>query len=518
MTMATPKIVTAEEAVALIPDEATLAIGGSGHMLQVPEGLLTALQDRHKNTSAPHDLTVVHTMGLGDNETGGISRFSGPGLAKKFIGSHYAHNPDIMEMIGRGDYEAFGLPGGALSLLYREIAGHRPGLITKVGLGTYVDPRVDGARLNDKTEGSFTQIVEIAGEEWLFYPSFPIHACFLRATTADEDGNLTMEDEAGLADNLALASAVHNTGGIVIVEVKRLAMRGSLSPRDVVVPGALVDYVTVIPHQRQTAATDYSPYLSGSLRMPMEEIPPLPLNVRKVICRRAAMELKPGNVVNFGFGVATGIPSVLAEEGCAEEMTLSIEQGLVGGIPGTGLDSGTAINAQAFIDEGATFDLYDGGFLDVCCLSAGEVDSRGNVNVSKLGGRAVGPGGFINISQNAKKIVFCGTFTGGGLDVSVEGGEISINKEGRYLKFIDEVGQITYSPAEALREGRQVIYVTERAVFELTADGMVLREIAPGIDIEKDILAHLPWKPLIPAEPVLMDARLFRAEPMGLSL
>ncbi len=457
-------------------------------------------------------------MGLGDNEQGGISRLGAPGMVSRFVGSHYGHNPEIMAMIGRGEFEAFGLPGGVLSLLYREIAGHRPGLLTKVGLGTYVDPRIDGARMNSRTPGSFAELVELAGQEWLFYPSFPIDACFIRATTADEDGNLTMEDEAGLADNLALASAVHNSGGVVIAEVKRLGMRGSLSPRAVVVPGALVDFVAVLPNQRQTAATDYSPYLAGSLRMPTQEIPPLPLDARKVICRRAAMELRRGAVANFGFGIATGIPSVLAEEGCTDDLVLSIEQGLVGGVPGTGLDSGTAVNASAFIDEGATFDLYDGGFLDVCCLSAGEVDRHGNVNVSKLGGRVVGPGGFINISQNAKKVVFCGTFTGGGLTVGLDDGRLTVVKEGRYRKFVPEVDQITFSPVEALREGRTVLYVTERAVFEFTAEGMTLREIAPGVDLEKDILAQLPWQPVIPVPPALMDERLFRSETMSLRI
>lgn len=516
--MSDGKIVELAEAVEKVSSNTTLAVGGSGHMLQMPDGLLAGLQERYACSGYPQGLTVVHSMGLGDNESAGLSRLSAAGLVHRFIGSHYGHNPEIMGMIGRGDYEAYGLPGGVVSLLYREIAAHRPGLFTKVGLGTYIDPRLDGARLNSRTAEPFTRVVELDGEEWLFYPSFPINACFLRATTADEDGNLTMEDEAGLADNLALASAVHNSGGVVIAEVKRLAVRGSLSPRDVAVPGVLVNHVVAIPKQRQTAATTYSPYLAGRLRMPAQHIPPLPHDARKVVCRRAAQELTAGSVVNLGFGIATGIPNVLAEEGCIDQVVLSIEQGLIGGVPGTGLDSGTAINAQAFIDTGATFDLYDGGFLDVCCLSAGEVDREGNVNVSRLGGRAVGPGGFINISQNAKKVVFCSTFTGGGLSVRLDDDGLRVEREGSYPKFVDHVNQITFSPREALNDGRRVLYVTERAVFELSRDGMVLLEIAPGVEVERDVLAQMDWQPLMPQAPSVMDPKIFSPSLLGLKL
>ncbi|MHB8890720.1 MAG: acyl CoA:acetate/3-ketoacid CoA transferase [Candidatus Limnocylindrales bacterium] len=510
------KVIDLDAAIARIRSGSTLAVGGSGHLLQAPDGLLAGLQHRHATAGVPADLTVVHTMGIGDNATKGIGRLARSGLVRRFIGSHYGHNPEVMELIAADGVEAYGIPGGVLSLLYREIAGGRPGLVTRVGLGTYIDPRVEGGRLNRRTTGSIAEVIELSGREWLFYPSFPIDVALLRATTSDTEGNLTMEDEAGFADNLALASAAHNTGGIVIAEVKRLAAAGSLPPQSVRVPGILVDAVVVIPEQQQTAATTYSPYLAGLLRAPAAEAPRLDAGPRKLIARRAADELRAGDVVNLGFGISTGVAAVLAEEGAYDQVVFSIEQGIVGGVPSHGLDSGTAVNAQAFIDEGAQFDLYDGGALDVCCVSFGEVDARGNVNVSKLGGRAVGPGGFINITQNSKKVLFCGTLTGGGLDVEVTDAGVRIINEGRYPKFVQEVDQITFSARETLEAGREIVYVTERAVFRMTGAGLELIEVAPGIDVERQVLERIPFA--IRVSPTLrpMDLRLFRRSTMGM--
>jgi acyl CoA:acetate/3-ketoacid CoA transferase len=509
-----PGLLDAAEAVALVEDGQTVAVGGSGHLLQVPDGVLAALGERFERTGQPTDLTVVHTMGIGDNAVRGMGRLAHRGLVRRFVGSHYGHNPVIMRMISEGEVEALGIPGGTLSLLYREIAGHRPGLLTKVGMGTFVDPRVDGGRLNELTRGNVAEIVELGGEEWLFYKSFPIDVGIIRATTADGDGNLTMEDEAGFADNLALASAVHDSGGTVIAEVKRLAQTGTLPAKEVKVPGVLVDVIVVEPHQHQTGATVYSPYLAGTLRAQGASIPRLETGPRKVIARRAADELHPGDTVNLGFGVSNGVASVLAEEGHYEDVDFSIEQGIVGGIPGVGLDSGTAINAQAYIDEGAQFDLYDGGALDVTCVAFGEVDALGNVNVSKLGGRAVGPGGFINITQNARRVIFCGTLTGGGLDIGVSEAGLELRTEGRYRKFVERVAHITFSAAHGDPE-REVLYVTERAVFRWVAGSLELIEIAPGIDIERDVLRQMGFTPSV-AEPLpTMDARLFRDGPMG---
>ncbi len=512
--MITSKVVSAAGAVSLIEDGQTVAAGGSGHLLQVPDGTLAALGARFEETGEPSGLTVVHTMGIGDNGERGLGRLARKGLVRRFIGSHYGHNPEIMRMIADDEVEALGIPGGTLSLLYREIAGHRPGLLTKVGMGTFVDPRVDGGRLNERTTGNVAEVVEFAGEEWLFYKAFPIDVGIIRATTADNDGNVTMEDEAGFADNLALASAVHVSGGTVIAEVKRLAQAGTLPAKEVVVPGILVDAIVVDPDQHQTGATVYSPYLAGTLRAPGASIPRLPTGPRKVIARRAADELHPGDIVNLGFGVSNGVASVLAEEGHYEDVDFSIEQGIVGGIPGVGLDSGTAINAGAYIDEGAQFDLYDGGALDVACVAFGEVDAVGNVNVSKLGGRAVGPGGFINITQNARRVVFCGTLTGGGLDIGVSEAGLELRTEGRYRKFVGRTAHITFSAAHG-DPRREVLYVTERAVFRLANGGLELIEVAPGIDLERDVLGQMDFAPAVADQLRTMDARLFRDGFMG---
>lgn len=495
--MRTDKFATAADAVASIESGRTVAVGGSGHLLQVPDALMAALRARFDSEGAPRDLVVVHSMGLGDNADAGLERFAARGMVKRFIGSHYGHNPGLMEQIAAGEVEAFAIPGGVLSQLYREIAGGRPGLVTRTGLGTYVDPRIEGGRMSDITPGTIAEVLELQGREWLFYPSFPIHVGLIRATTADRFGNLSMEDEAGFADNLALASAVHNSGGIVIAEVKYVTERGVLPPAQVRVPGILVDRVVLEPLQRQTAATEYSPYRAGRLRAPAAAQLPLPEGPRKIIARRAAKEVRRGDVVNLGFGISTGVAAVLQEAGLDDAITFSVEQGIIGGVPGTGLDSGTAVNADAFIDEGAQFDLYDGGSLDVCCVSFGEVDQRGDVNVSRLGDIAVGPGGFINITQNAKRLLFCGTFTGGGLRVSTVDGRLVIDQEGRYRKFVPSVRQITFSAAEALRQGLTILYITERAVLQMTEAGMVVLEVAPGIDLQRDVIDQVGFPVMV---------------------
>lgn len=509
------KLVDVAEAVARIEDGQTVAVGGSGHLLQVPDGVLSAMGSRFLETGSPAGLTVVHTMGIGDNADRGMGRLAHPGLVHRYIGSHYGHNPAIMRMIAEDEVEALGIPGGTLSLLYREIAGHRPGLVTKVGLGTFVDPRVDGGRMNGGTQGSIAEHIELAGEEWLFYAAFPIDVGIIRATTADPRGNLTMEDEAGYADNLALASAVHNSGGYVIAEVKRVAETGSLPPKSVRVPGILIDAIVIDRDQHQTGATVYSPYLAGALRSPGTSIPRLEHGPRKLIARRAADELRPGDVVNLGYGISNGVASVLAEEGHYNDVSFSIEQGIVGGVPGVGLDLGTAVNAEAYVDEGAQFDLYDGGALDVACVAFGEVDALGNVNVSKLGGRAVGPGGFINITQNSHKVVFCGTLTGGGLEVAIDDDRLRIIREGRYTKFVERVEHITFAANAGSSSDQAVVYVTERAVFRLTEHGLELTEIAPGIDPSQDVMEHMDFRPSIADPLATMDLRLLRRGPMG---
>jgi propionate CoA-transferase len=386
-----------------------------------------------------------------------------------------------------------------------------------VGVGTFVDPRQEGGKVNARTQDDYIQIVELAGQEWLFFPRMPIDAAIIRATTADERGNLTMEHEGLTLEVLSAAQAARNSGGIVIAQVKRLAAAGTLDGRDVQVPGNLVDAVVVVPEQMQTMHCFYDPAFSGELRVPHASLPPVALDARKIVARRAAYELFPDAVVNLGYGIADGVASVAAEEGVFDEVLFSIEQGPVGGIPAMGDHFGVAVNAEAILDQPYQFDFYDGGGLDLTFLSFAELDSLGNVNVSRFGGRLVGTGGFINMSQNAKKVVFCGTFTSGGVEVAIENGRLRIVREGRFRKFVERVEQITFNAAVALERGRSVLYVTERAVFALDADGLVLTEIAPGIDLERDVLAQAGGQLKVSPSLRQMRAPIFSPEPMGLA-
>ena len=504
------KLLSAAAAALLVPDAATVAVGGSGSLLQVPESLLAALEERFLDHAAPTGLKVLHTMGLGDGTARGLSHLAHRGLVAHFIGSHFVLSPPQQELILSGDVVAHALPAGTISLLYRETAAKRPGLLTHVGLGTYVDPRQQGGRLNEHTTRPLSELVHLAGAEWLFYPAIPVDVALLRASTADEDGNLTMEDEGGLSDNLAIAQAARNSGGIVLAEVKQLAKRGSLPAQAVRVPGVLVDHVVVTEHPWQTPITPADPYRSGQLRGPDLLLPTLPHDHRRVIGRRAAAELHPGALVNLGVGMSNTVSYAAAEQGLLDSVVLTVEQGLFGGVPGVGLDSGTATNPDAFIDVCAQFDFYDGGGLDIACLGLGEVDRDGNVNVSMLGGRPVGPGGFIDISQNAGKVVFCGTLTGGGLRTCVDASGLRVLQEGRYAKFVERTEHITFNAKDAHARGQEVVYVTDRAVFRLDRDGALqLVEIAPGIDLDADVLSKVQFPVRVSDQLKLMDVELF---------
>jgi propionate CoA-transferase len=512
------KLIDLEKAAALVPTGATVAVGGSGSLLQVPEGLLGALGRRFEETQLPRDLTVIHVMGLGDHEGRGTDHVSRPGLVRRFVGSHFVLSPRQQRMIATGEVEAFAFPAGTVSLMYREIAARRPGLFTDIGLWTHSDPRVNGGRLNDATAESLNQIVEIGGREWIHYPTFDIDVALLRASVADESGNLTMEDEAAFSDNLAIAQAVHNSGGIVIAEVKRVVRNGSLPGAHVRVPGILVDHVAVTDYPKQTPVTDFDPSRTG-MRPPRDGVVgPIALDHRKVVARRAAMELERGALVNLGVGMANGISHVIHEEGLIDEVTFTVEQGLYGGVPGIGLDSGTAVDPTAIIDMSSQFDLYDGGGLDFAGLAFAQIDRHGNVNVTKVGDTVIGPGGFVDISQRAGTVVFCGTLTGGGLRTVVSDGTVRILQEGRYTKIVAEVDAVTFSGARALRDRQRVVYVTERAVFELRSGGLTLIELAPGLDVERDLIPVLGFTPTIAPDLREMDHRLFTDAPMALSL
>lgn len=510
------KLISASEAARLIGSGASVLVSGSGGGHGVPEAVLEAIEARFLGDGSPRDLTLIHVVGIGDRQKKGAARLGHEGLLKRSITSALVDSPVLGEMALANKIESYILPQGVLSQLMRDIAGGRPGLITKTGLHTFIDPRLGGGRQNASARDELVELVTIGGEEWLRFKPLIFDVAILRGTTADEDGNVSMEQEAIPGEMLSMAQATRRGGGIVIVQVKRMAQRGALPPRAVKIPGIVVDYVVVDPEQRQTYATEYSPSYAGELRVPLASVKPLPFGPRKIIARRAAMEFAPGAVCNLGAGISTGIAAVAAEENVLDTIVLTNEQGFIGGAPLTGPDSGTAQNYDAVVDQPYQFDFYDGGGLDIAFLSFVEVDPHGSVNISRVGDKIVGVGGFINISQNAKHVVFSGTFTAGGLEVACEGGTLTVVKEGRHRKFVDRIEQVSYSAPFAAREGRTALFVTERAVLRVVEGALELIEIAPGIDLEKDVLRHMGFAPRMASGLKLMDKRLFSPAPMNL--
>lgn len=508
--MAINKFMSAADAVALVRDGDTVGLIGGGGGLVEASCIFAALEKRFLETAQPRDLTVVHALGIGDKKTKGMNCFAYEGMVKRVIGGHWVWSPRMQELARDEKIEAYVLPGGVIAQLFREIGAGRPGLLTHVGLGTFVDPRIDGGKMNKSAKEDLVEVVELGGKEYLRYKPFPVNVAIIRGSYADAHGNICMDQEPANLDAYAVALAAHNSGGKVIAQVRTAVDVGTLPARAVRIPGAIVDAVVVDPSQSQSYDIVYDPTISGERRGPVPVEAPQPLSVRQATARRAAEELRDGAVINYGVGVPDAVAKLVAARGDLDRYYQTIEHGTYGGNLLDGMLFGFARNASAMIDAPSQFDFYSGGGLDIAFLGFGEFDQHGNVNASKLGGLTVGPGGFIDIAQNARKVVFCGNFDTKGSKLNTGHGELHVERNGDVSKVVAEVDQITFSGPQAVVRGQEVLYITERAVFRLTKDGVVLVEIAPGVDLQRDILDRMGFRPLMPQPPKVMSGEHFK--------
>ncbi|EON34814.1 short-chain acyl-CoA transferase [Gordonia terrae C-6] len=503
---------SADAAVASIPVGATVALTGAGGGILEPEALLAALEARFLDSGAPRDLTVVYALGMGDRNGGGTGRFAHAGMVSRVIGGLWTWSPELRELARRDELEAYALPGGVISQLFREIGARRPGLITTVGLGTFADPRHGGGRFNTRGAAELVELVEFDGQEYLRYKPFRVDVALVRGDTMDRNGNIGWSGEAARLDATSVAQAARASGGLVIAQVKTI-IDGVLDPHVVHLPAAMVDLVVEVPLQWQTHAAEYDGRLCRaglSAPDPIAEPEPAPAGARGIIARRAAAEVGSGGVLNVGFGIPSLVIDALAATGRAGDNTVLIEQGIIGGRPLTGDMFGAAVHPEVVQSSTTQFDLINGGLIDTTCLGMAQIDASGSVNVSRIAGEVNGPGGFVEISQSADTVIFCGTFTTGGLDVDVVAGRLCIRREGRVRKFVRAVEQVTFSGPRATTRGQRVFVVTERAVFRLVDGSLELVEVAPGIDIDRDILSHMDFVPLIDS-PARMDPALLES-------
>ena len=518
--MSVKPIISAAEAVKCLQDGMTFVTTGFV-ACQMPESTNKAIEKSFLETGHPRDLTLLYAAAQGNRDGSGADHFAHEGLLKRVIGGHYNMVPELGKLIFDNKLEAYNLPQGTISQLFRDIAGHKLGTITHVGMNTFCDPRLQGGKLNTKTTEDIVELVNIAGEERLLYKAQKIDVAFIRGTYADELGNVTFDHEAAPTESTAIAQAAKNSGGKVVVQVEKVVQAGTLDPKLVKIPGIYVDAIVLAESEEDMAQCQgtpgWDPSMTGAIRLPLDALAAPKMSAKKIMGRRAALELEADKVVNLGIGAPEFVSAVANEEGIGDYMTLTVEAGPVGGVPQGGNKFGGSINVECVLDQPYQFDFYDGGGVDLAFLGLAECDKNGNINVSKFGPRLAGCGGFINITQNAKKVFFIGTFTAGGLKEHCENGKLIIDQEGKQKKLIDTVEQITFSGEYANKTGQPVMYITERAVFKLEKDGVHLVEIAPGIDLQTQVLDLMEFAPIIPeGGPKLMDERIFRDEPMGL--